>query len=213
MEFRSQSKAKSDRLLGGGKTLIQISVITLAAAVFLLLQDIVAPLLPSEAAELFLRTGRVVSREPVGEGITASERVTLSDGERELRAIWKTIDEIKHGSLIRERGGIQRGFTDSYKYEIAAYEVNKLLGLDLVPPTVESTIGGQSGSLQLWVDGAITELERRQRELPYGDGTSTRMCSLRLFQQLIYDSDRNNIRNIIYDPNCVSTRLTIPAAS
>jgi hypothetical protein len=35
--------------------------------------------------------------------------------------------------------------------EIAAYQANKLLGVDFVPPTVKRSINGQSGSLQLYV--------------------------------------------------------------
>ena len=119
--------------------------------------------LSGEEAEAFLRTAEVVDKKGLGIGITGSERLTLSDGTRTHRAVWKTIDEFKRGLTRLEGGGVIVDFADSWKFEVASYEVDKLLGLSLVPPTVERTLNRTTGSLQLWVEGAMTEADRKQK--------------------------------------------------
>ncbi len=52
--------------------------------------------LTGEEAERFLLTAEVVSRRALGVGITQPDQLTLSDGVRTARALWKTIDELKH---------------------------------------------------------------------------------------------------------------------
>ena len=78
-----------------------------------------------------------------------------------------------------------------------------MLGFDLVPPTVEREIDGKRGSLQLWVEGAFTELDRREKNLETDDyvAWSDQQYKLRLLQQLTYNDDARNIRNVIYDPS------------
>src|SRR5688500_5347188 len=53
------------------------------------------------------------------------------------------------------RPGPDRGCSESYKTEIAAYELDKLLKMDMVPPTVERQIQGNSGGAQLWVEKIV----------------------------------------------------------
>jgi hypothetical protein len=48
--------------------------------------------------------------------------------------------------------GLYRGFWESYKSDIAAYELDKLLNVDMVPPAVEREIHGNKGSAVLWVE-------------------------------------------------------------
>jgi hypothetical protein len=48
--------------------------------------------------------------------------------------------------------GFRRGFWMSYKAEIAAYELDKLLKLDMLPPTVERELKGIKGGAVLWVE-------------------------------------------------------------
>jgi hypothetical protein len=163
------------------------------------------PLQGAEAEE-FLATARVVQREDIGEGVTHPQRLTLTDGERTLRATWKTIDVHKIGVWRDERGGYQFDFRDSWKHEVAAYELDKLLGLGMVPPTVERRIDGRRGSLQLWVEGVMTEDDRREREIkPKGPREAIQlyyqMQCVRLFHQLTYNTDFTNIENVLVAPD------------
>jgi hypothetical protein len=184
-------------------------VIGLAAAVLAQAQDsgveTVKPyglLLQGEDAEAFLRTAHVVDMKSISTGITHPQRVTLNDGVRTLRGVWKTIDETKQGVTPMEGGRFQVDFRDSYKFEIAAYELDKLIGLDLVPPTVEREIQNERGSLQLWVEGVMTEYQRIKEKIdvPDPDRWNEQIYKVRLMHQLTYDTDYNNTTNLIVDP-------------
>jgi hypothetical protein len=164
-----------------------------------------APGLPlhGEAAETFLKTAEVVRKKSLGQGITHSDQYTLSDGTRTLKAVWKTIDEFKRGVTSFQGGGVYVDFADSWKHEVAAYELDKLLGTGLVPPTVERSFGRTKGSLQMWVEGAMTEADRKQKQIapPDTEAWNRQMYSVRLLHQLTYDTDSRNIRNVLIDPS------------
>jgi hypothetical protein len=159
--------------------------------------------LTGEEAETFLRTAEVVSKKGIKIGITHPDQYTLTDGTRTCRAAWKTIDEFKRGVTSLQGGGVIVDFADSYKHEIAAYELDKLIGLDLVPPTVERTFGGRKGSLQLWVEGAMTEAERKKKKIVPPDPPSwnEQMYKVRLLHQLTDNTDFRNINNVLSDPS------------
>ena len=163
-------------------------------------------LLEGPEAEEFLRTARVVAREEIPEGVTDPERLTLTDGTRTLRATWKTVDEHQPGIWRGERGGYEFDFRDSWKHEVAAYELDKILGLGLVPPTVERRIDGRRGSLQLWVEGVMGENDRQDRQIePKGPRDRIRWHNqvhcVRLFHQLTYNTDHTNARNVLVAPD------------
>ena len=151
-------------------------------------------------AEEFLRTAEVVAvRDLNVPGVTRPRKVELSDGRRTAFAVFKTVDE----HAMRKRfpdGSTELHFSDSFKYEIAAYELDKLLGLALVPPAVERRIGRDLGSLSLWVEGARTEAER----LKAGDSRppdlvawNNQIQTVRLFLELIRDTDYRNVNNLL----------------
>ncbi len=156
--------------------------------------------LQGEEAEVFLRTAPVVARKPLGEGVTQSHKLTLSDGARSLHGVWKTIDVHKLG-LQRMEFGWEFDFRDSWKNEVAAYQLDKLLGLGLVPPTVERHLDGRAGSLQLWVEQAITEDARKKQKLqpPHPPRWNYQVYNLHLLHQLAYNTDFQNLRNVMVD--------------
>jgi len=160
------------------------------------------PLVGAEAEE-FLKTAKVVDRKPLGTGVTRPDRLTLTDGRRTCRGLWKTIHERKLGLQRLEAGGIEFDFRDSWKSEVAAYELDKLLGLGLVPPTVERRVEGRTGSLQLWVEGAMTDADRREKglEAPDAEAWNAQMYRIRLLHQLTYNTDFRNARNVLLDPS------------
>ena len=155
--------------------------------------------LTGPAAETFLREAKIESSEDIGIGVTKPRKLTLSDGTTTSPAAWKTVDIFRRGLTRVTKGQVEVDFRDSYKFEIAAYELDKLLGLGFVPPTVERKIKGETGSLSLWVQGTISEWDRQQENLPisspkaYVEG----MLTLRLFHQLTHNIDYKNVRNVL----------------
>ncbi len=94
------------------------------------------------AIEDCLERGVVTERSKISVGITKPEKVTLDCGDRTIGAIWKALQP-----------GYQHGWWEDYRSEVAAYRIDVLLGLDMVPPTVARLLGPRRGSLQLWVEG------------------------------------------------------------
>lgn len=154
---------------------------------------------PSEedrATESFLRTAEVTKVEDIGEGITRPQRITLHDGEREGRAIFKTVD-VEIPGLTRTNSvvaPVERDFTDRWTYEVAAYRLDRLLGLGLVPPTVERTIGEVPGSAQVWLEGVEKMSSALENHRQVGDPELLRQRLMQtwVFDALIYNVDRNN---------------------
>jgi hypothetical protein len=91
--------------------------------------------------EEFLITAEIVKYELIGEGVTKPWKLYLKKGDIEKKGAWKDVD--------KSLGG---GARDSWKYEIAAYRLDKLIGLNMVPPTVEREFREKEGSLSLWID-------------------------------------------------------------
>jgi hypothetical protein len=161
------------------------------------------PLFGDEVAD-FLRTAEVVEVVDLkSKGITNPRKATLSDGNRTIDAVFKTVDTF-HDKVRLTTGRTVFRLKDSYRNEIAAYELARLLGLDLVPPTVERKIGGRSGSLTVWVYDSMTEWDRAKvKMIPPPDPVAwnEQMHVVRLFMQLTWDTDYNNGSNLLIDPN------------
>ena len=92
-------------------------------------------------------------------------------------------------------------FHDSYIYECAAWEVSLLLGIDSVPPCVRRQYQHVDGSMQLWVEDAMSETERRHRDLkpPEQLRWMRQKQTMHLFDALIDNFDRNQ-GNMLIDP-------------
>ncbi len=129
------------------------------------------------------------------------QKLTLEKDGRQEFAVFKTIDERKSG-ITPLRTGPEVDFKDSWKFEIAAYDLNRMLKMDMIPPVVERTYATQKGSLQIWVDGCITELERSTKKMqpPGPMAWRQRICKVRVFDNLIYNIDRN-LGNLLITPD------------
>jgi hypothetical protein len=178
---------------------VQIEAGVLLLALVLSVRAGQAQPLAGATAEEFLRTAQVIETEEVGAGVTLPKRLTLTDGERILRAVWKTVDEYSPVKDFHDGRPVEIGFRDSWKHEIAAYQLDRLLGSNLVPPTVARKIRHSEGAIQLWIDGSMTETDRRKRGLQTTDAAAwnRQMYAVRLLRQLTYDTDFNNTGNLL----------------
>ncbi|HQX80613.1 MAG TPA: hypothetical protein PKW63_02590 [Vicinamibacterales bacterium] len=150
------------------------------------------------AAENFLTKAKIVSTRPLGSGITRPLQVTLElDGVTRL-AVFKSIDERKAGVTTMPDGTSEIDFQDSWQTEIAAYTVARIIGLDMVPATVERRVEGKVGSLQWFVEHMSTEADRLEKKLspPDSEVWNEQIFITRLFDQLIANVDRH-LKNIL----------------
>ncbi len=151
--------------------------------------------------ETLLQTAKCIKKKRLGTGVTNPEKVTLDDGTRQFYAIFKTIDESKKG-ITQLAGSVEFDFKDCWKFEVAAYEVDKLIGLDMVPVTVERTFDHDAGSLQLWIDNCMTERDRMEKHMnpPQPDEWRRQAAKMYTFDCLIYNIDRN-LGNLLITPD------------
>jgi hypothetical protein len=150
--------------------------------------------LTRDAVREFLLTAKVVRSQSTSKGVTRPSRLTLSNGTLTHDAAFSTVDERK--TLMEfDRGKSEINFVDSYHYNIAAYEISELLGLDyMMPMSVEREWQGKRGALTWWVDEVMMdEQERLKKKTPPPDIESwnQQMFRMRVFSQLVYDTDRN----------------------
>jgi hypothetical protein len=125
-------------------------------------------------------------------GITNSQRATLDDGTLTHDAHIQTVDIQKASSQTAT--GTEFNFRDSYRFNVAAYQLDKLLDLNMVPVSVERKVGGEMAAVTWWVDDVrMTELDRKKQKLepPDLNPWNRQMYVCRVFDQLIYNTDRN----------------------
>ena len=126
--------------------------------------------------ENYFRTAKVVSKSRTG-GRGENWDISLDDGKVARHGFFK-LNNRTRPTLI----------PDSYKYGIAAYELDKLLDLNLVPTVVEREIEGKKGSLQIFITGALLESDRRIKNIepPDPEKFKNTLEDLSVFENLTY---------------------------
>lgn len=134
----------------------------------------------------------VVRTKGVSTGITGTKRATLSDGKLTHDASVQTVDIYK--ASFQTDKGTELNFRDSYKYNIAAYRLDRLLGLHMIPVSVERSVQGHTGALTWWVDDVkMMEKDRFQKKMDAPDPAAwnDQMHQVRVFNELVYNTDAN----------------------
>ena len=160
-----------------------------------------ASTLSVEQKEAFLKEARIQDRETVKKGVTGTVRVTLSGSTLTHDASVQSIDEFKPLFQPRE-GKAVRNFKDTYKFNLAAYGLAKMLGIgDMIPATVQRNYAGNRASFTWWIDDVLMEEGDRilkRAAAPDGQAWAREMAIVRVFDQLIANDDRNG-GNLIID--------------
>ncbi|MBI4476822.1 MAG: hypothetical protein HY654_06585 [Acidobacteria bacterium] len=139
--------------------------------------------------EEFIRTARVERVQEIGMGVTNPKRAYFAPGGPIASASWKPI-----------RPGRYSGHWENYKSEIAAYELDKLLGMNMVPPTVERTIDGEAGAATLWVAPVrMFKMGENTRNIPNPGNWDRQVRKMKTFDLFIHNPDRN-AGNLLIDP-------------
>ncbi|UCE21694.1 MAG: hypothetical protein JSV46_05625 [Candidatus Aminicenantes bacterium] len=142
--------------------------------------------------EELLKKGKIVKSEKLGQGVTKPRRLYLKKIEEEGSGVWKCPTSTA------------AGIYDKWQCEIAAYELDKLLELNMVPPTVERRYRGRKGSFQQYCDLPMSEQKRRNENIPYPPEKAEQIEKMiflsRAFDSLIANVDRS-LQNIRYTPD------------
>jgi hypothetical protein len=179
--------------------LILAVVACLACQLFVFASD--APNLTKDQIKQFLLTAKVVKSKQSSKGITNPWRLTLSDGTITHDASFQKVDEHKINAQLGT--GSEMNFVDSYKYNIAAYTLAEMIGLDdMLPVYVERKWGGDPGSLSWWLPVKMDDVERHRQKItpPDLDAWNNQMYKIRVLDALVYDSDAN-LTNVLIGEN------------
>ncbi len=142
--------------------------------------------------EQFLRTAKVVHTKGAGKGVTGSVRATLSDGTLTHDAQIQTIDDRR--TIFDAPGAVEFNFQDSWKFNVAAYRLDRLIGLDMIPVTVSRQWKSSRAAFTWWLDDVAMDEGKRLKEKIQPPDTgpwNEQMQLVRVFDQLIYNVDRN----------------------
>lgn len=142
--------------------------------------------------EELLKKGKIVKMQKLGQGVTKPRRLFLKKLEEEGSGVWKC------------PSSTAAGIFDKWQCEIAAYELDKLLELNMVPPTVERRYRGRKGSFQQYCDLPMSEQKRRNENIPYPSEKAEQIEKMiflaRAFDSLIANVDRS-LQNIRFTPD------------
>lgn len=164
-----------------------------------------APDLTTDQIREFLLKAKVIKSKELGKGVTRPLKLTLFDGVLTHDASFQSIDD--HSALANLAGGgrgpaVEMNFVDAYRYNLAAYALAGLVGLDdMMPVYVERNYNGKTGSLSWWVDTMMDEGERLKKKIavPNPGDWNNQMYRMRVFAALLRDTDRN-LGNVLITP-------------
>jgi hypothetical protein len=148
-------------------------------------------LTPSEM-EAFLLQAEIVDIREAGGGVTGSQRATLTDGVLTHDVHIQSVDIMK--PVFQAGRYTELNFKDTYRFNIAGYRLARLLGLNVVPMSVERTVNGNVAAVTWWVDDVqMDEKERLKRRTmgPQPGRTSNQLQLMHIWDELIQNRDRN----------------------
>jgi hypothetical protein len=137
--------------------------------------------------EAFIQSADITRLEGIGVGVTHPRHAFFAPGGLAAGIIVKDLPPSR-----------QHGFWESYKSEIAAYRVDRLLELDMVPPTVEREVERTKMSAQLWIEGLQSITKVQGQTPPDVDAYNRQVYRHRVFDDLVGNID-DNAGNILID--------------
>ena len=169
--------------------------------------------LTKEQIKQFLQTAKVIKSKASAKGITHPYRLTLTDGSITHDGSFQTVNERKP-EMKFESGATEFNFVDSWKYNVAGYEIADLIGLgDMVPVYVERKWEGKTGSLSWWLPVMMDEAERVEKKIepPNPEAWNKQMYRIRVLDELVYDTDPN-LTNILIGKDWTLWRIDFTRA-
>jgi len=146
----------------------------------------------------FLRTAEIKAVEDLEVGITNPRRVELVKDGIILRAALRDFDETYE--QLRFQLNFYPRLRDSFLFDLAAYELSKMLGLNNVPPVALRRVNNVQATLQIWLEDALVEKDRYDAQMIPPDLMffNKQRENMYVFDSIIGNVDRN-LGNVLYD--------------
>jgi hypothetical protein len=142
--------------------------------------------------EDFLKSAKIIHAEQPwsrAEAVTSPWLLTLEKDGVTKKAIWKNVS------------GRLKGFSENWRWEVAAYRLDKYLGLNMVPPTVEKRFQGERGSCQLFIEDcqSLKKIYKENTPIPIyrSTGWQRALYLRRAFDNLIANDDRHQNQYLV----------------
>lgn len=161
--------------------------------------EVTAPVLTPSEKLRFLESAAIMRVRPAGKGIAGTQRATLSSGSITHDASIQMIDQSKAAFQSAKR--VELNFRDYWGFNVAAYRLGVMLGLDMIPPSVARRFRTQQAAYTWWVEDVILDEQERlaQKRLPPDVARwSAQHNTMRVFDELIANTDRNQ-GNLLID--------------
>jgi len=151
--------------------------------------------------EKFLLDAKVVKNNKVLKGVTDARQVSLSNGLISHDAQIQTVDIAKPFFDVGPKH-TEVNFRDCYCYNVAAYHLAMLLGLDNVPMSVKRVVEGKPTAVTWWLEEVMDEGDRRKAKVEHSNPTRAAeyYSVMFVFDELIQNRDRN-AGNIMWSPD------------
>jgi hypothetical protein len=142
--------------------------------------------------EALLRGGTVVSVSDIGEGVTKPLRAELSwkgvSHSAQIQVVDRQLPDFfgEDGTVLPQR--------DAWRFNVAAYRIDRLLKLNMVPVSVSRAYRGMPGAFTWWADdvkGQETQRVREKWTAPDAERFEQQRAIARVFDELIMNIDRN----------------------
>jgi hypothetical protein len=142
--------------------------------------------------EKFMLSAKVVSAAEIGHGVTKPVKVQMELAGVAHAAAIQVVD--KELPDFFGSDGTRVPSRDAWRFNIAAYRVDRLLGMKTVTVAVQRPYQGKPAAFTWWVDDVMfEEAERVKKEIAAPDAESfdRQRCDCRVFDELIMNIDRN----------------------
>lgn len=162
------------------------------------------PFQSDEEIERYLATAEVASMTKIPVGVSDPKKLLLAGEGVRVNAVFKDIDQKE--KMVRDmtagKTKVYLNWRDWFGYDIAAYRLDRLLDLNRVPPVIERKIKRNTGSVQIWLQGVITDTMRRDAgyDPPNIGRFNQQKEIMHVFDNLVANRD-SNLGNTLIDAN------------
>ncbi len=154
--------------------------------------------------EEFLLTADIINSTQIESQSIYSEdnvlqKLSLQKDNMKIDAIFYSSDS-HPGFEKKKKSRSKNSKTNRYHNEIAAYQLDKMLSLDMVPPSVERTIEGKTGALQYWRGKSYYLRDLVDKNIKYKGFCSqnSQLILMKIFDRLIFNEGRS-LGNLLYN--------------
>jgi len=163
------------------------------------------PIQTDDEIEAWLSRAEIIDVQPVPSGVTMPRKLLLKGDNFEACAVFKDVEIFRRKvtEIINGHNYFSLDWRDSYQFDIAAYKLDRLLGMGRVPPVVPRDIDRDSGGISIWLGKTINEFERSRQwkvDPPDRRRWNQQRLIMQVFDNLVANRD-SNLGNQLIDLN------------